>query len=74
MLRGVGPARQSASLDTEHIYALELADEPLVEGGPTGPGRWAIVAIFWVLREIEIAAARDRLFEDPCGGGGDQTR
>jgi len=24
--------------------------------------------------ELEIAAARDRLFEDPCGGGGDQTR
>ena len=57
--RGIAPARQSASLDAEFIHAVDLPDEPRVEGGPTGPGRWATVAIFWVLREIEIAAARD---------------
>ena len=59
VLRGIGPARQSASLDSERIHGFGLGTEPMVEGGTTGPGRWAVVATFWVLREIEIVAAPD---------------
>ena len=37
---------------------MELDGAPIVSGGPIGPKEFAVVGIFWLTREIEIATAR----------------
>ena len=51
-------ARQSLPLDTLAVSGLMLSDDPLVPGGPMAPIDWAVCGTFWMLREIELAAAK----------------
>ena len=56
--RGVGTSRQSQPIDPLRAASLDLDDSPLVTGGPLAPMDFCSVGIFFLLREIEIAAAR----------------
>ena len=52
--RGKGPAKQACELPFGRF--LEFADRaaPLSPGGPAYPGRVAVIASWWMLREIEL--------------------
>ena len=56
--RGAGTSRQSQPLDATKVAELDLCDEPAVEAGPIAPTDWCTVGCFFLLREIEISAAR----------------
>ena len=55
--RNVGRCRQSRPLDILAVGNLPQQDAPLNDGGPIGPVDFAISGTFFLLREIEIAAA-----------------
>ena len=55
--RGVGSSRQSQPIDPCAVASLELPDSPLVPRGPLAPCDFAIVGIFFLLREIELSSA-----------------
>ena len=57
VLRGIGPPRQTAALDLNEVFGLNLTDEPLVEDGPVAMTRFFVFACFFVLREIEVPYA-----------------
>ena len=56
--RDVGASRQSEPLDAIAVAGLDLKDDPLVGGGPVAPVDFAVAGTFFLLREIELAAAR----------------
>ena len=56
--RHAGKSRQSQPIDPVRVAGMSLADDPLVAGGPLGSGDFIISGCFWLLREVEIAAAR----------------
>ena len=58
VLRGLGPGRQSASLNLAAIRALNLGTSPLNPGGPINPGGMLECGGFWLPREIEASTAR----------------
>ena len=60
VLRGIGPGRQSQSLDVFEVHNLKLGFVPLVPGGPCNPGLLIEVSAFWLPREIEISLARHK--------------
>ena len=55
VLRGIGPARQSATLDINAVFKLKDDGEPLVEHGPVGAINMIILGMFFLLREIEAS-------------------
>ena len=57
VLRGIGPARQTAEMGLDAVHGLKLGDECIVAGGPMAPGRLFDVASFFLLREIEASLA-----------------
>ena len=56
--RGIGKARQSTPIDIVAISRLALPSEPLIPGGPISPAEFAMAGTLFMLREIELAAAR----------------
>ena len=58
VLRGIGPERQSCAFETKHLFALPRPPLPLVSMGPSDPVRMAMLAILFLLREVEITTAR----------------
>ena len=56
--RNVGRCRQSRPLDILAVGNLPQQDGPFSDGGPIGPVDFAIAGTLFLLREIEIAAAR----------------
>ena len=58
VLRGLGPARQSASIKLTDIKGLQLDDNPINVGGPINPGGVLECGGFWLPREVEVATAR----------------
>lgn len=53
--RGRGPAKQSSELPFERFLEIDDDMEPLSVDGPCHPRRFAIIASWWMLREIEAA-------------------
>ena len=51
-------ARQSLPIDVIAVAGLELTDEPIVAGGPVAPTDFVVAGTFFLLREIELAAAK----------------
>ena len=58
VLRGIGPARQSAAYSVPDVFNLGLGYEPLVVSGPVAPGLVMILSAFFLLREVEAARAQ----------------
>ena len=56
--RGIGPARQSHALRLHNLLTLTDMETPLVVGGPCWAVRTTLIAIIFLLREIELALAR----------------
>ena len=55
--RGAGPPRQSEPLNFELVVALDLGCDPIVPGGPVNSRAVSVLSTFFLLREIEAAAA-----------------
>ena len=55
--RGTGTSRQSKPLDAIGVAGLQIGDAPLVVGGPVAPRDFAVAGCFFLLREVELAAA-----------------
>merc|ERR1712078_247635 len=56
--RGIGPAKQAATFSggLEAVVAAEVPNTvPLVAGGPVGMISLVVIAVFFLLREIEAA-------------------
>ena len=53
--RGRGPSKQACDLPFEKLGSYALRFEPFSSGGPCYPGRVAIIASWWMLREIELS-------------------
>ena len=58
VLRGIGPERQSCAFNVKKLFSLPRPPLPLVSMGPSDPIRMAIMAILFLLREVEITTAR----------------
>ena len=56
--RGIGASRQSKPLDLVKVVQTTGTSDPVVPGGPIGTVDFAIAGCFFLLREIEISAAR----------------
>ena len=56
--RGAGAARQSSPLDVLVLATLGLGCDPVVETGPLAPVDCVIAGTLFLLREIELLAAR----------------
>ena len=70
VLRGVGPPKQSSPLDLELLASLKLGYEPLVSDGPVNPQECAVLASFFLLREIELSLLKFEHVEVKGQGGG----
>ena len=59
VLRGIGPARQSAPFMLQELMALQLSSpsSPLTRDGPHQPLTMALLSCIFLLREIEVAGA-----------------
>ena len=55
--RGAGGSRQSSPLNIEKVWALGVWEDPLVTDGPIGPTDFLVAGTFFLMREIELAAA-----------------
>eukprot|EP00971_Amphidinium_carterae_P340361 6478664-Amphidinium_carterae.3 len=55
--RGMGPGKQSRPIDITHVIGQADA-QPLVQDGPIGFANLLIVAVFHMLREIEVSALK----------------
>ena len=54
--RGRGPPRHATELPLDRLSELLDDEEPLVQAGPCYPRRLAIIASWWMLREIEVGS------------------
>ena len=57
VMRGLGPARQSAPYPLEQVAVLCLNEQPLVEQGPVNPRALAVLGAWFLTREIELSLA-----------------
>ena len=57
VMRGLGPARQSAPFPLEQVAVLCLNEQPLVEQGPVNPRALAVLGAWFLTREIELSLA-----------------
>ena len=55
--RGIGPPRQSDSIDIEKIHLLDIPWDLGIKGFPVGSKQFAIVGTFYMTREIELSLA-----------------
>ena len=53
--RGRGPAKQATELPFQRLQELGDPEAPLAPSGPCYPVRFAIIASWWMLREIEAS-------------------
>ena len=44
-------------INPEKVWALGLDDNPITAGGPVGPVEFVVAGSFFLMREIELAAA-----------------
>ena len=58
--RGLGNPRQSQPLDVHRVHSLRLGADPVSEWGPISPGHFAVLGVFFLTREVEIACAAAR--------------
>ena len=58
VMRGIGPARQSCCFDLARLAALARSHSPLVDSGPCNPHIMAILAVLFLLREVEVSTSR----------------
>ena len=58
VLRGIGPERQSCCFDVQQLCALPRTPAPLVIMGPSNPFHLSLMAVLFLLREIEATTAR----------------
>ena len=58
VLRGVGKVRQSTPLDPVSVFRLRLPESPLCPRGPSAPCDFAVAGTLFLLREIELSAAK----------------
>ena len=58
VLRGIGPERQSCCFDVQRLFALPRTSAPLVIMGPSNPYHLSLLAVLFLLREIEVTTAR----------------
>ena len=56
--RGAGASRQSKPIDAVRVAGLGLSGAPLCPGGAIAPSDCIVAGSFFLLREIELAAAR----------------
>ena len=65
-LLGIGPAKQCAEIPIEHIWQLDISNEPLADHGPICPRQWAIIRSYHMTRGAESTCALAcNLFTDP---------
>ena len=55
--RGLGPGKQSKALDIALICSRSWDMDPLVSGGPIGMPSLVVLAVFHLLREVEVSYA-----------------
>ena len=65
--RGVGPPSRAAPFPLHKCENQALGEDPLVPGGPCRPGAVAVIACWWLLREVEVAAASLADVSNPSG-------
>ena len=53
--RGRGPLRHASELPLSRLSELPATSQPLTADGPCHPRRMAVIASWWMLREIEAA-------------------
>ena len=58
VLRGIGPERQSCCFDVPRLCDLPRTSAPLVTMGPSNPHHLSLLAVLFILREIEVTTAR----------------
>jgi hypothetical protein len=58
VLRGIGPARQSAPFKLHRLLQLDDSEPPLCAGGPCYPLRSTLLSVIFLLREIEMSCAK----------------
>ena len=58
VLRGIGPARQSCAFHFDKVAKLHRTLDPLVTLGPCNPLVFTLLAVIFLLREIEASTAR----------------
>jgi hypothetical protein len=58
VLRGIGEARQSCSFDVKRLFALPRPSQPLATHGPCNPLHMTILAVLFLLREVEVTTSR----------------
>jgi len=58
VLRGIGPARQSCAFQFEKLAKLLRHTESLVESGPCNPITFTLLAVIFLLREVEASTSR----------------
>ena len=56
--RGLGPARQSEPLPFEKVADLQLNDQAIDPKMPANPAAVITLSTFYLLRELELSAAR----------------
>ena len=54
--RGIGPPKKAEAFDLTLVAKMAQVEEPLVEGGPLGAKDLVLIASWWAMREIELAA------------------
>ena len=57
VMRGLGPARQSAPYPLEQVAVLCLNEQPLVEQGPVNPSALTVFGAWFLTGEIELSLA-----------------
>ena len=57
VLRGIGPARQSCSFHFAKLRNLPRGSNPLNDGGPYNPYHFALLAVTFLLRELEVSTS-----------------
>ena len=58
VLRGIGPARQSCAFLFDKLAKLSRQPESLVTMGPCNPLTFTLLAVIFLLREIEASTSR----------------
>ena len=72
--RGIGVARQSRPVNVVAIAGLNLSDDPVVRGGPIAPSDFVVAGSFFLLREVELAAAKVEHVAEIREAGGSAAR
>mgnify|MGYP002281116694 CR=1 FL=1 len=58
--RGLGPCRQSEPLPFEKLMEKDFGKDPIVDGGPVGPGNALTMFTYFIVRGVEGSMAQTR--------------